>query len=70
MPSTDDESRASGPRQTSQMGRRKRMRVFTSDDRASHRVIEKQRREAPNTQFTELARLLPGLLYHFDQRFT
>ncbi|KAJ7698034.1 hypothetical protein B0H17DRAFT_881761, partial [Mycena rosella] len=41
--------------------RRKRTRVFTPDDRATHRVIEKERREALNTQFIDLARLLPGL---------
>ncbi|KAL3421497.1 hypothetical protein PVAG01_07942 [Phlyctema vagabunda] len=40
---------------------KKRVRAFTSDDRASHRIIEKQRREALNQQFLELARLLPGL---------
>ncbi|KAJ7761250.1 hypothetical protein DFH07DRAFT_815826 [Mycena maculata] len=64
MPCSDDEGRAGRPKQPSsqsQTGRRKRMRVFTPDDRASHRVVEKQRREALNTQFIELARLLPGL---------
>ncbi|KAJ6595201.1 hypothetical protein DFH09DRAFT_906312 [Mycena vulgaris] len=63
MPGTDDEGSARPPNQGSltQTGRRKRMRVFTPDDRATYRVVEKQRREALNTQFIELARLLPGL---------
>ena len=30
---------------------KKRIRAFTSDDRASHRIIEKQRREALNQNF-------------------
>ncbi|KAJ7697455.1 hypothetical protein B0H17DRAFT_1130424 [Mycena rosella] len=53
MPGTDDEGRQSRFSQTplTQTGRRKRTRVFTSDERATHRVIEKQRREALNTQF-------------------
>ncbi|KAJ7453483.1 hypothetical protein FB451DRAFT_1281394 [Mycena latifolia] len=63
MPGTDDErpSPPSKPQASTSTGRRKRQRIFTPDDRASHRVIEKQRREALNTQFIDLARLLPGL---------
>ncbi|KIN03089.1 hypothetical protein OIDMADRAFT_118903, partial [Oidiodendron maius Zn] len=40
---------------------KKRIRAFTSNDRASHRIIEKQRREALNQNFLELARLIPNL---------
>lgn len=40
---------------------KKRRRIFTADDRALHRVIEKQRREALNDNFVDLARLLPDL---------
>ncbi|KAJ6607590.1 hypothetical protein B0H10DRAFT_2071096 [Mycena sp. CBHHK59/15] len=64
MTATDHEgspSRAKQPPMLTQVGRRKRQRVFTPDDRATHRVVEKQRREALNTQFIHLARLLPGL---------
>ncbi|OBT78409.1 hypothetical protein VF21_02175 [Pseudogymnoascus sp. 05NY08] len=42
---------------------KKRIRAFTSEDRASHRSIEKQRREALNESFLELARLLPPLTH-------
>ncbi|KFY87696.1 hypothetical protein V500_06821 [Pseudogymnoascus sp. VKM F-4518 (FW-2643)] len=42
---------------------KKRIRAFTSEDRASHRSIEKQRREALNQSFLELARLLPPLAH-------
>ncbi|KFY75182.1 hypothetical protein V499_04836 [Pseudogymnoascus sp. VKM F-103] len=42
---------------------KKRVRAFTSEDRASHRSIEKQRREALNQSFLELARLLPPLAH-------
>ncbi|KFY25239.1 hypothetical protein V491_01848 [Pseudogymnoascus sp. VKM F-3775] len=42
---------------------KKRIRAFTSEDRASHRFIEKQRREALNQSFLELARLLPPLAH-------
>ncbi|KAH9214805.1 hypothetical protein DL95DRAFT_146506 [Leptodontidium sp. 2 PMI_412] len=42
---------------------KKRVRAFTADERASHRVIEKQRREALNERFLDLARLLPGLAH-------
>ncbi|KAH7055758.1 hypothetical protein B0J12DRAFT_429662 [Macrophomina phaseolina] len=49
---------------TPNKNKKKRIRVFTPDDRASHRVIEKQRREALNERFIQLARLLPGLASH------
>ncbi|KAI5823810.1 hypothetical protein K523DRAFT_316375 [Schizophyllum commune Tattone D] len=42
---------------------KKRRRTFTADDRAQHRVIEKQRREALNEKFIDLARLLPNLAH-------
>ncbi|KAH7403905.1 hypothetical protein BKA64DRAFT_462742 [Cadophora sp. MPI-SDFR-AT-0126] len=41
---------------------KKRIRAFTAEERASHRVIEKQRREALNERFLDLARLLPDLV--------
>lgn len=40
---------------------KKRVRNFTPDDRALHRVFEKERREAFNGRMLELARLLPRL---------
>ncbi|KAH7336717.1 hypothetical protein BKA65DRAFT_553354 [Rhexocercosporidium sp. MPI-PUGE-AT-0058] len=40
---------------------KKRVRAFTADERANHRVIEKQRREALNDRFLDLARLIPAL---------
>lgn len=41
--------------------KKKRTRIFTPEDRASHRLIEKQRRESLNESFLELARLVPEL---------
>jgi len=44
--------------------RKKRRRNFTQDDRAQHRILEKQRREAFNDRMLELARLLPRVAAH------
>ncbi|EME43670.1 hypothetical protein DOTSEDRAFT_72883 [Dothistroma septosporum NZE10] len=41
--------------------RKKRARHFSSDERARHRIIERERREAFNTSLLELASLLPAL---------
>ncbi|KAJ7065804.1 hypothetical protein C8F01DRAFT_982156 [Mycena amicta] len=54
-------SQAPAPAVYTRSGKRKRARVFTADDRATHAVTEKQRREALNAQFVDLARLTPSL---------
>ncbi|SMQ49670.1 unnamed protein product [Zymoseptoria tritici ST99CH_3D7] len=41
--------------------RRKRQRRFTASERARHRVIEKERREAFGAHLLELAQLIPAL---------
>ncbi|KUI67414.1 hypothetical protein VM1G_03136 [Cytospora mali] len=46
--------------ETSQQ-RKKRVRHFTADDRAAHRIIEKERREAFRKRLSALAHLLPAL---------
>jgi hypothetical protein len=38
---------------------KKRVRAFTSEDRASHRTIEKQRREALNQSFLVSGKTVP-----------
>ncbi|KAI0386776.1 hypothetical protein F5Y04DRAFT_71562 [Hypomontagnella monticulosa] len=43
------------------IGKRKRVRNFTPDDRAAHRVFEKSRREAFREKLIELASFLPTL---------
>ncbi|KIH87039.1 hypothetical protein SPBR_05187 [Sporothrix brasiliensis 5110] len=40
---------------------RKRVRQFTSDDRAAHRIFERWRREAFREKLIELAEMLPSL---------
>lgn len=62
-------SRASTRLFTPNKNKKKRIRVFTPDDRASHRVIEKQRREALNERFiVRCVHLLPppGPLHHLQ----
>ncbi|KAF2179398.1 hypothetical protein K469DRAFT_596168, partial [Zopfia rhizophila CBS 207.26] len=41
--------------------KRKRIRVWTPEDRAAHRVFEKSRREAFNDNLIDLARQIPSL---------
>ncbi|KAF2260864.1 hypothetical protein CC78DRAFT_471869, partial [Lojkania enalia] len=41
--------------------KKKRTRVWTSEDRAAHRVFEKSRREAFNDSLIDLARRVPSL---------
>ncbi|KAG7104788.1 hypothetical protein HYQ44_016100 [Verticillium longisporum] len=43
------------------MAGKKRVRNFTADDRATHRIFEKNRREAFKGRLTELATHLPAL---------
>lgn len=45
----------------SPQGRKKRIRNWTPDDRAKHKLFEKTRREAFNQSLTDLALLLPTL---------
>ncbi|KAF2651599.1 hypothetical protein K491DRAFT_606604, partial [Lophiostoma macrostomum CBS 122681] len=41
--------------------KKKRIRVWTPEDRAAHRVFEKSRREAFNDSMIDLARQIPSL---------
>ncbi|KAI1079753.1 hypothetical protein F5B20DRAFT_151842 [Whalleya microplaca] len=50
--------------------RKKRVRNFTADDRAAHRVFEKSRREAFKERLTVLANLLPALRDTDPQRLS
>ncbi|PPJ59556.1 hypothetical protein CBER1_09798 [Cercospora berteroae] len=54
---SDNSSEASHDRQR----RTKRVRKWTKEDRAKHRVVEKERREAFNESLMELAALIPAL---------
>ncbi|KAI1135877.1 hypothetical protein F5Y05DRAFT_164348 [Hypoxylon sp. FL0543] len=63
-PSNKGEKRAdntSGEAGVQSVRRRKRIRNFTPDDRAAHRVFEKSRREAFKGKLIELASFLPTL---------
>ncbi|KAI0470716.1 hypothetical protein GGR56DRAFT_660216, partial [Xylariaceae sp. FL0804] len=50
--------------------KKKRIRNFTADDRAAHRVFEKSRREAFKEALTNLASLLPALAETEPQRLS
>ncbi|KAI1173106.1 hypothetical protein F4777DRAFT_463194 [Nemania sp. FL0916] len=50
--------------------KKKRVRVFTEDDRAAHRIFEKSRREAFKEALTNLASLLPALADTEPQRLS
>ncbi|KAI6083637.1 hypothetical protein F4821DRAFT_271672 [Hypoxylon rubiginosum] len=52
------------------IGRRKRMRNFTPDDRAAHRLFERSRREAFKEKLIELASFLPTLSETEPNRLT
>ncbi|KAF2465799.1 uncharacterized protein BDR25DRAFT_239013, partial [Lindgomyces ingoldianus] len=41
--------------------KKKRVRVWTPEDRAAHRVFEKSRREAFNDRLIDLAKQMPSL---------
>ncbi|KAF6822486.1 hypothetical protein CPLU01_11984 [Colletotrichum plurivorum] len=49
---------------------KKRVRNFTADDRAAHRIFEKGRREAFKERLTELAAQLPALADNDPQRLS
>ncbi|OTA57772.1 hypothetical protein K449DRAFT_135046 [Hypoxylon sp. EC38] len=51
----------SGEAGVQSIGKKKRIRNFTPDDRAAHRVFEKSRREAFREKLIELASFLPTL---------
>ncbi|KAI1384431.1 uncharacterized protein F4822DRAFT_432976 [Hypoxylon trugodes] len=55
------EKRASNTRDEAGVGKKKRVRNFTPNDRAAHRVFEKLRREAFREKLIELASFLPTL---------
>ncbi|KAI1331667.1 hypothetical protein F5Y16DRAFT_240548 [Xylariaceae sp. FL0255] len=50
--------------------KKKRVRNFTADDRAAHRIFEKSRREAFKEALTNLAGLLPSLAETEPQRLS
>ncbi|KAI0474360.1 hypothetical protein F4859DRAFT_88360 [Xylaria cf. heliscus] len=50
--------------------KKKRVRNFTEDDRAAHRIFEKSRREAFKEALTNLASLLPALTETEPQRLS
>ncbi|KAI1283891.1 hypothetical protein F5Y07DRAFT_92313 [Xylaria sp. FL0933] len=50
--------------------KKKRVRNFTEDDRAAHRIFEKSRREAFKEALTNLASLLPALADTEPQRLS
>ncbi|KAI0439331.1 hypothetical protein F4803DRAFT_554186 [Xylaria telfairii] len=50
--------------------KKKRVRNFTEDDRAAHRIFEKSRREAFKEALTNLASLLPALTDTEPQRLS
>ncbi|KAI1365786.1 hypothetical protein F5Y08DRAFT_167774 [Xylaria arbuscula] len=50
--------------------KKKRVRNFTEDDRAAHRIFEKSRREAFKEALTNLASLLPALAETEPQRLS
>ncbi|KAI0843509.1 hypothetical protein F5Y06DRAFT_284004 [Hypoxylon sp. FL0890] len=63
-PANKGEKRAgntSGGAGVQSIGKKKRIRNFTPDDRAAHRVFEKSRREAFREKLIELASFLPTL---------
>ncbi|KAL1908052.1 hypothetical protein Sste5344_006050 [Sporothrix stenoceras] len=57
----DTAGEVNGDGGTAQKKTRKRVRHFTSNDRAAHRVFERARREAFREKLIELAELLPNL---------
>ncbi|CZR56419.1 uncharacterized protein PAC_06307 [Phialocephala subalpina] len=63
MPAASGSASGSPPDNTNGNKRRgkKRIRSFTADERATHSAIEKQRREALNANFIDLARMIPAL---------
>ncbi|KAI0146218.1 hypothetical protein GGR57DRAFT_506511 [Xylariaceae sp. FL1272] len=55
---------------SSRAAKKKRVRNFTADDRAAHRIFEKSRREAFKEALTNLAALLPALSDTDPQRLS
>ncbi|KAI0407573.1 hypothetical protein F4802DRAFT_594976 [Xylaria palmicola] len=55
---------------TTRRVKKKRVRNFTEDDRAAHRIFEKSRREAFKEALTNLASLLPALADTEPQRLS
>ncbi|KAI1336480.1 hypothetical protein F5Y15DRAFT_200359 [Xylariaceae sp. FL0016] len=68
--SGQDESLHTAAQTTSQRVKKKRVRNFTENDRAAHRVFEKSRREAFKEALTNLASLLPSLAETEPQRLS
>ncbi|KAI1118523.1 hypothetical protein F5Y14DRAFT_217453 [Nemania sp. NC0429] len=59
-----------GPAGAARRVKKKRVRVFTENDRAAHRIFEKSRREAFKEALTNLASLLPALADTEPQRLS
>ncbi|KAJ8131482.1 hypothetical protein O1611_g2142 [Lasiodiplodia mahajangana] len=59
-----------GTTTTARRVKKKRVRIFTEDDRAAHRIFEKSRREAFKEALTNLASLLPALADTEPQRLS
>ncbi|KAI1184337.1 hypothetical protein F5B17DRAFT_84782 [Nemania serpens] len=59
-----------GTTSTARRVKKKRVRVFTENDRAAHRIFEKSRREAFKEALTNLASLLPALADTEPQRLS
>ncbi|KAI1160358.1 hypothetical protein F5B18DRAFT_513253 [Nemania serpens] len=59
-----------GATNTARRVKKKRVRVFTENDRAAHRIFEKSRREAFKEALTNLASLLPALADTEPQRLS
>ncbi|KAI1153430.1 hypothetical protein F4825DRAFT_255439 [Nemania diffusa] len=59
-----------GPTTNARRVKKKRVRIFTEDDRAAHRIFEKSRREAFKEALTNLASLLPALADTEPQRLS
>ncbi|KAI1193963.1 hypothetical protein F5X97DRAFT_17665 [Nemania serpens] len=59
-----------GTTNTARRLKKKRVRVFTENDRAAHRIFEKSRREAFKEALTNLASLLPALADTEPQRLS
>ncbi|KAI0427642.1 hypothetical protein F5Y09DRAFT_344444 [Xylaria sp. FL1042] len=59
-----------GATATARRVKKKRVRNFTEDDRAAHRIFEKSRREAFKEALTNLASLLPALADTEPQRLS
>ncbi|KAK5165372.1 uncharacterized protein LTR77_008901 [Saxophila tyrrhenica] len=61
MDSADNSSTPPQQHSYAEHPRKKRVRNWTAEDRAKHRVLEKSRRESFNSRLVELAHVIPAL---------